>query len=83
MLPCLPPSTAKKAGKEGEEKPAEDAGAEADGGNGFTLFVEQEKPDSSWKVLEAIKEVQLQEMAVDGEKKVQVAYKNNKVFQTR
>lgn len=75
---ALPAPAAKKTAKDGEEKPVEDAGGEAAGGTSFTLFVEQQKSDSSWKVLETLKEVELQEMAVDGEKKVQVAYRNNK-----
>lgn len=77
FLPA-PASAAKKSGKDDEAKPAEDAGGDGDGGTSFTLFVEQEKTDSSWKVMETIKEVQLQDMSVNGEKKVQVAYKNNK-----
>lgn len=78
FLPAPAPA-AKKSGKDDEEKSAEDAGGDGDGGTSFTLFVEQEKTDSSWKVMETIKEVQLQDMSVNGEKKVQVAYKNNKI----
>jgi len=77
FLPAPAPA-GKKSGKDDEEKPADDAGGDGDGGTSFTLFVEQEKTDSSWKVMETIKEVQLQDMSVNGEKKVQVAYKNNK-----
>lgn len=73
---ALPAPAAKKSGKEEDDKSAEDVGE--GGGSSFTLFVEQEKADSTWKVAETFKDVQLQEMAVDGEKKVQVAYKNNK-----
>jgi hypothetical protein len=73
-----PATTTKKSGKDDEEKSHEDAGGDTDGGTSFTLFVEQEKTDASWKVVETLKEVQLQDMSVNGEKKVQVAYKNNK-----
>ncbi len=77
VLPTPAPA-GKKSAKDDEEKSAEDVGGDAEGGSSFTLFVEQEKTDSSWKVVETLKEVQLQDMSLNGEKKVQVAYKNNK-----
>jgi uncharacterized protein len=70
------PAPAKKA-KEGEEAPE----AEAPGGENysFTLRVEKEATTGGWKPLETVSGVRLQTMAVDGEKQVAVAYKNNKL----
>jgi uncharacterized protein len=70
------------AAKKGE-KPAE--GAEtpppaAEGGDAgtFDVFVEQARSNNEWKTVETFKELKFQEVAVDGQKKVEIAYPNNK-----
>ena len=65
-----------------DAKDAKDGKAEetpADGGNSFTLVVEQETASGSWKPLETLKDIELQETFSEGKKQVQVAYKNNKL----
>ena len=60
----------------GEAKPAEES-AEAGPGS-FTLIVEREKLTGGWKVEEKLPKVTLQEVEVEGQKKVRVAYRNNR-----
>lgn len=62
-----------------EEKPeAEEATPQNGGGGTFTLFVDQETSNGGWRTLETLKDLSLQETAVEGRKQVAVAYKNNK-----
>ena len=75
---ALPAATGKKAedskdGKEGEDAPLEPS-SEA---NSFTLHVEKEALTGGWKTLETLTDVKVQTMAVDGQKQVALAYKNN------
>ncbi len=71
------------AGKKGE-KPAEGAEAaaapETEGATPttFDVYVEQARPNNEWKTVETLRELKLQETVVDGQKKVDVAYPNNR-----
>ncbi len=62
-----------KAKEEGEEE------APAEGGNGptFNLTVEKQGVSGAWLTKEVVPEVRLQEVEVDGETKVELAFKNN------
>ncbi len=64
-------------GKEGEEQPsAPEVGADWEGS--FNLVVEREKISGGWKVAEEVKGVHLHEVEEEGQKRVRVAYRNNK-----
>ncbi len=77
QAPAAP--TRKRTAKKGEEAEGE-AEAEAKGGDGsFTLIVERERLTGGWRVEEEFKGVTLQETVEDGQKKVKVAFKDNKV----
>jgi len=76
---ALPESTTKKttAKKDEAEETPEDSG---NGGDySFTLHVEKEALTGGWKPLEIVPDVKLQMGAVEGQKQVVVAYKNNKL----
>jgi phage tail sheath protein FI len=67
----LPPEPAKGAKKTEAEEGTEPSGS-------FTLFVEREGISGAWRVAEEIKDITLQEVAVDRRKEVRVAYKDNR-----
>jgi phage tail sheath protein FI len=54
------------------------APAKPEGNGSFTLVVEQEKVSGGWKNLETVKGVNLQETLLEGQKQVEVMYKDNK-----
>jgi uncharacterized protein len=74
------PAAAGKKGEkgEGEGQAADTLADDGKGSNTFTLFVEQEKSNNEWKILETLKDIKLQETVVDAQKKVEVAYANNR-----
>jgi len=51
----------------------------AEESNSFTLIVERERLTGGWKAEEELKGVTLREVAVDGQKQTQVAYKDNRI----
>ena len=74
----LPAGAAKKDAKEGDDKKAESSNG---GGSDyqFTLHIEKETTDGGWRELESYPDTKLQEALIEGEKKVVVAFKNNKL----
>jgi hypothetical protein len=70
----LPASTGKKGDKEEE-------GAEGAGDATFTVVVERETISGRWKVEERLPGVALHEVEEEGQKKLRVAYKDNKTSQ--
>ena len=82
-VPELPKPKAtrrKTKSKEGEAEPEAPA-AEADELPPFTLIVERQGTSGAWQVRETISDVTLVEVGSNGDKKIEVAYKNNKAPQ--
>lgn len=65
----------KPEGDKADEAPAPEASFDK---NSFTLIVEEEKSNNTWRVAETYRDIKLQETVVDGKKTVEVAYKNNR-----
>jgi uncharacterized protein len=87
-----PPKTASSKAKEGDAKDGAAAGADgasaptstpSRGGPSqsasFTVTVERQGVGGGWQVSETLQDVTLHEVSSNGEKRVAVAYKNNKV----
>ena len=74
------PEPAKK-GEDGkkDDKGGDDAAPADGGGSSFTVHVEREALTGGWKTLETLTDVKVQTMAVEGKKKVALAFKNNKL----
>ncbi|MEE8392169.1 MAG: phage tail sheath subtilisin-like domain-containing protein [Anaerolineae bacterium] len=77
QLPASKPSRRAKA-KEGEDEQPPEETEEAAGEGSFTLVVERERITGGWKTMEEAKGVTLHEVVEEGQKKVRVAYKDNK-----
>lgn len=70
------PAPKKAAAVEGEEG---DTTPPSGGEQSFTVYVEREATNGGWKSVETLENVKLQQVAVDGAKKVAVAFKNNRM----
>ncbi|MCP4142908.1 MAG: phage tail sheath family protein [Chloroflexi bacterium] len=75
-LPAKKAADAKKDEKDDGEKAPEGNGG---GNSSFTLHVEKEAISGGWKTLETLTNVKVQTMAVEGQKQVALAYRNNKL----
>jgi hypothetical protein len=75
-VPQLPSGKKGKEDAAAEEPPAEHA--EGGEGGGFTLVIERELASGGWRAEEVIPGITLQQLKLEGQTQVAVAYKDNK-----
>lgn len=68
----------KEAKGKGKDEAGEAGAGDEGGGESFTITVEQEKVTGGWQVKEVVRDVTLAEVEEAGQKKVRVAYPNNR-----